>query len=241
METIKKNITEDYIIKNKKQGCLILLAVALIVSLVIAFVLFIVTRPALLESFVLRDSANTIGGAIGGIGTVIIGVCTITIAIANVIMLYMTFKNQYEANEQRKNEIKKQEEEKNVNEFRKRLANIQNHWNSIQLESVHGRFLGIDAIDEYVSSYKDIDNKKSFTMRLFLIYQDLFYYLDAIKNMEQNNNIQQLYSQAQKFYEHYMEKTCKTIINLLIEDDNQNESEEWREVYKNIEKLLLNK
>ena len=224
--------------KSKMQKLFIVIFIVIVVaiSLIIALVLFIVTRPALFKCFVLGDSANSISSAIGGIGTVVVGVGTIMVAIANVIMLYITFKNQSKVNDRQQELISQQreiliteKEKRIVYEFQKKLADIIKSWGSIKLKINDVEYLGIDAIDKYVSEYANIDDK-NFNMQLFLIYQNLYDYLDAIQIMVKNKK--QLHQQARTFYENYMKETHEKIVNLEKEDNK------WEKIFRDIEQLL---
>lgn len=98
----------------------------IIISISIIFLLIvsvlIVTRSAFFDFFVLSNSEALIGNAIGGIGTVVIG-------MANVIVLYFAFKTQKEANtllDSQTNQVRNEFAQKTVL-FNKRKESLDTH------------------------------------------------------------------------------------------------------------------
>jgi len=112
----------------------ILYIIALISWLFIILTLLLVNLPAPFKWSVLDSESSNIGNAIGGIGTVVVG-------ILNTIMLYLTFKRQSDSLELEKNKHDKQikelqkrvEDEKKNNQYRRlqeKFDKIYESWSS---------------------------------------------------------------------------------------------------------------
>lgn len=107
----------------------------------------IVNMPAYCNAFILDSEGANIGAAIGGIGTIVVG-------IANIIMLYLAFKKQTEANDIQ-NELIASNAEKNALE----IKNLR-HQNTEYEENEKKHALEIKNLqDKYALEIKKMQDK----------------------------------------------------------------------------------
>ena len=225
---------KKYIMNNYFKYAILVFSIFFLIMLV----LFLVTRPALFGCFVLGDDASSIGSAIGGIGAVIVG-------IANVIMLYLTFNEQRKANKKQQIQIEEEKKERiaekeysNFLEFQNQLERIKQSWFFKELNINKTIFVGIDAINKYVSLCKynnteEMLNKETINADILFNYQEFYAHLCEIKKRMKNDYQKRLLSQSKSFYEHFMKNTIAEIIAFETKDKRK-----WVKINNLIENIF---
>lgn len=146
--------------KNKFsiKGLFFIVSLFFFFLLLITVCLFIVTRETLFDFFKLSNDEANIGAAIGGIGAVIVG-------IGNIIMLYLAFEAQRQANliqgEKLDREIEKNKLEAKAFNAQIELFKEEQRKASTEIELIKKKALKEDVqfkINQYIS---DINNIKS--------------------------------------------------------------------------------
>ncbi|GEM_PF-2115150 len=174
-------------IKNRKLIFLVIGAILIAVSLVIVF-----TRPAL-SSFFDFSSTGPIGDTIGGITSPLFN-------LLGAILVFLSFREQYRANELQVNALNSSRAfeniEKMLNEINREIQNLEYSWtisksNGKVIESRDFEFKGVKAITAFAGKILELNNGKillDFTRDLLYVLDIIEYAVNKINNYPYDKN-----------------------------------------------------
>jgi hypothetical protein len=182
----------------------------------VIFILVLVNLPAPSDWLILDSESSNIGSAIGGVGTVVVG-------ILNIIMLYLTFKSQndkleltkYLYDKQIKELQRRVEDEEKNNKYRKikkKFDKIYGSWSSKKILlserecSINNYFLLLEG-----NNFDDNDSK-IIGEEILAIFSRLINILDELSKIEEEPK-NELLQDIKDFYEDSMKPKYDVIIN----------------------------